>query len=371
LSEYTTSDSSILPAMQHLGAAFEAENKHRTVAFTPVNPAKLQADADLDSHDDEVRHIPHCPELPRPPGMELFSESVAKLLVDAYSPSVSLQTGLIQAQMHTCMSHAANSCSGLSACNSRVSVSTRSHEPELELETKPFLVRSAIFLRVKQPQRWGRGYRARSQPFKQQDIQAWKSILAYDWTCIMGDNIDFVVFINHWFEMDFTLDLLERMCRLDPLDTAFDDIVAGSALRVHLDMQETQPLPIRKSNNSPARCRPTEQLNAKFMEWQCEVCKEVWKDPPLDQPDGQHSSRRFRQERFCSKCWTSRHDKNVWLCQGPGSARCYEVMQMRDAPLGVPCMLCSTVRPGYHWENIFELWSNIEDEPLPQNNLRA
>jgi len=371
----------------------------RQVSVVPIDPAKLQDGTDLRSDDEEVCVIPNRLDLPSPYGVDDFVQIVDRMLMDAYSPAASAHTGLVTAKTHTGIPPSDLVGSGSNARGAKALVRTTSREPELELETSPFLQRSAIFLRVKQPYKWGRGYGARSQPFKQQDIQAWKCILAHNWTSVVGNDIDLVAFINHSFETDFTRDLLQNMCLLDPKDDSFDDIIAGSAVpfrqrhctmctdaatafsmarcvyaHTAIDIGSKLALPVEECMKSSTSL---EKTNHQLVEWHCRFCKDDDGNPTSNVPvyptDRQQSARQWQEGgNFCCKCSTSRDYGNLWFCKGPGSVRCNQVMQMRDVPLGVPCCkYCGTVRNDYHLDYMFNAWSNDEDEPLPRRSLKC
>jgi len=343
----------------------------RCISFRCIDPSKLQSDAVLDSNDEEVRHIPHHSEVSLPQSVNVVAEVIAEWLQEAYNPS------LMKTKTHTGYVSGATtrpSFQNEAACIDKAHESgrplqtlarTQSTAPSLELQAKPFFERSAIFLRLKVASKWGRGYGSHSQPFMAQDLQCWRRIKDYDWGLIIDDDVDILVFVNHWFDCDFTWDTLAQMFSLDVGGSYFEALISGSAQIWHS---------VSDCCAGDAHVR---------VEWQCGVCEEDGK-PTLNTAEvpaiySQSDEGPFRHD-FCSACRTYRHDKSVWLCRGPPArtwprtraAPCLRAMQMLKSKVGVPCCAaCETVRHDVRDEAVFKQFSNSEDEPVPENTYRA
>mmetsp|Transcript_61724 Transcript_61724/g.108109 ORF Transcript_61724/g.108109 Transcript_61724/m.108109 type:complete len:361 (+) Transcript_61724:24-1106(+) len=345
------------------------------VSIRSIEKAKLQRDESRcyieTMDDDEVCHIPHYSELSRPQQVDLFAETIAGWLSEAYKLN---QLPLMRTQTHTGTS--SNSVSpappqdeqgGIAAQESGrpypAIARTQSSEPALELEAKPFFERSSIFFRLKPPSKWGRGYN-RGQPFKTQDMFCWQRIRDYDWSMIVDDALDVLVFINHWFECDFTWGVLEHMFSLNPSEAAFDDLIAGDG---HM--------------GSVVKDGCVDSPLAQEVQWSCKVCKDYDGNPTLNTALVQsHTDGVLFRHDFCRTCRTYRYDQDVWLCLGPPrstwprtkSKPCLRAVRMQASPLSIPCCrACETVRHDFHKDEIFELFSNAEDEPMPEKMLRV
>jgi len=295
----------------------------------------------------------------RPQSVEAFEEIIAQWLREAYSPP------LLKAQTHTgCVNQGSEQCAYEPDVRGRplptLARTTSTAEPELELESGPFFERSAMFLRLKKPYGTGRGY-ARKQPFKAQDIRIWERIR--DWQTTEKDEIDLLSFINHWFECDFTWEVLEHLFALDSESASFDATLAGDAQAC--DAVEDSCID-----------GPCVQV-----EWSCKMCKEDGK-PTLNSVAVASKARAddgLLSHDFCRLCRTYRHDRAMWHCsiQGrtwPRARPCRRAMRMSDSPVGVPCCsICGNLRHKFQYgdeeRGIFDILSNLEDEALPQRDM--
>lgn len=311
----------------------------------------------LSTIDDRVTYV--CQEN-RSQSVKAFEEIIDEWLREVYSPR------LVKAQTHTgSVNQGGEQYAHESGVRGRplqtLARTTSTTEPELELKTGPFFERSAIFLRLKKPYGTGRGY-ARMQPFKVQDIRVWDRIR--NWQKTEEDEIDLLVFINYWFECDFTWEALELLFALDPEAVSFDAILVGDA--------QACDAVVDSSNDGPCV----------QVEWSCAVCKEDGK-PTLNSlavalqtqaDDG------LLSHDFCRLCRTYRYDRAMWHCkvQGrtwPRSKPCRRAMRLGESPVGVPCCsICGNLRHKFQYGDeegggIFDVFSNLDDEPLPQRDM--
>lgn len=343
------------------------------VSVRSIDPDKLRSDAVLDNDDIEVRHIAHFSEVRRPESVDVFAETIAKWLQEAY------RSPLKRTQTHTGAYTMSSSSSGFQASTDerhcqqangggrplQTLARTQSTEPELELQARPFFERSAVFLRIKPPTKWFRGY-GRSQPFMAQDIFCWQRIRDHDWSLVMEDKVDVLVFLNYWFECDFTWEVLQYMFTLDPREASFGAIIAGDAInsKAIVDVACMDGLCLQVS-------------------WFCQVCQDDGKPTmntaTIPAQSSQSDDGPYRHD-FCSSCRTYRYDHSMWLCMGPPartwprtrSKPCNRAIQMFQSRVGVPCCpACETVRHEFHGRSVFESFSNSADEPLPVKVLRA
>jgi len=376
---------------------------HR-VSFTTINPAKLRSEADLDSDDPEVRHIPHCFGVLWPQAVDAFGEVVEHWLRETYSPSLcGAQSGLFKSQTHTgYTSTASPPVQRQQQCvDGRPPPAlprTQSSNPLLELEARPFFERSAILLRLKPPSKWGRGY-GRGQPFKPEDILVWDMIKKRDWSMVIHDQMDILVFINHWFECDFTWTLLEYVIALNPIDGRTETILNGDAQLFSIGAQVASPSRAGAFVDAPV-VEGVVNGDAQLVSDGARAVTTCFADASMDVPIFQHHRvcpackcddkpsmdttamtiqlAPLHPGDFCSSCRTYRHDESIWLCRGPPartwprSKPCNQVMQMLEVPLGVPCCsICGTVRHNFQDDDFFLAWSNSDDEPLPQRTFSA
>lgn len=220
---------------------------------------------------------------------------------------------------------------------------------DLELDAKSFFERSKVFLRLKAPQRWGRGYGARSQMFLPQDIEVWRRILRGDWSLLLGD-MDLLAFINHCYQHEFTSQVLDRLL----------DFVAcvGEGELQDTIMGDAQLVPETPSQD--LACQSHERsCDVERVAWSCRVC----------QSEGPH------EDDFCCFCSTHRFEITVWRCRGvtrastdrttrAKSVPCGRIMRMLDAPFGVPCCSrCSGVRHRFP-DEVFGQFSTDVEEPV-------
>jgi hypothetical protein len=316
-----------------------------------------------------VRHIAHRLEIPRSEIIDTFEGMIAQWLREVYSAP------LMKTQTHTGYINISSgdksspSEQGHDKTPSLPRTQSASTEPLLELEAKPFLERSGLYLRLKAPLPYGRGYGARSQPFKAQDIQCWQRIRDYDWSLIVGSGTDVLAFINHWFECDFTWEVLEQIFQLDQSSDSFDAIAAGDAKAGHAVSNMVLDGPSVK------------------IEWTCQVCTDEGEPTVNTVTVPAHNSRSddaigpFSHD-FCISCRTYRYDPDIWLCMGPPKnswprgatiTPCCRAIQMRKPSIGVPCCpACETVRHKFQEDEVFQTFSNsVKDEPVPKRTLRV
>lgn len=297
----------------------------------------------------------------------MFAETIAQWLREAYT--------LRQLPMMRSRTHTGTSSSAASSQDEQIffkaqqnghpdaaMARTQSTEPLLELEAKPFFERSLIFLRLKPPSKWGRGYN-KGQTFRRQDILCWQQIRNYDWSMIVGDALDILVFINYWFECDFTWEILEHMFSLNTRGAAFDALITGDG-ELGSVVQDV--------------CGDGSCSQGK--EWACKLCKDYEGNPTLNiaQTQNAHSDGVLFRHDFCRTCLTFRYDQDVWLCLGPPrstwprtkSKPCMRAVRMCSSLLSVPCCpTCETIRHDFQTDEIFGLFSNTDDEPIPQRRL--
>lgn len=268
----------------------------------------------------EIQEIePVYPYQVRPESMDAFEEKLSEIVTAAYTRA---STGL---------------ASTLPA--------------DLDLDTSCFLERSEIFLRLKQPFGFGRGY-ARFQPFMYQDIEAWRSILGHDWTSILGD-IDFLAYANHVYQHDFTREIIEQLL-------AFADSAENDELKTVIvgDAQEVRQTLAQDILGETTR----RDCDSEPGHWICQVC----------QSTGPHA------DEFCIACSTLRFDSFVWRCKNSGSKTdrnrhpCMRVMHMLESQFGVPCCSrCGTVREKFTDDRVFRQFSNNHVEPYNERWLQC
>lgn len=227
----------------------------------------------------------------------------------------------------------------------------------IELEARAFIQRTAIFLRVQLPLKWGRGYGARSQPFALPDLEVWRKIRLQSsevWSDMLGDEVDPLVFVNHRFDVDLSWSLLDEALNLSFRDSVRDAVSDGGATLLSASL----------ANMGMLDASGGVHLSKRAAEWSCLLCKDVNGDASVDRLQSLNEHR-FRRDDFCIRCSTLYCDSSVWLCRGSGTHRCNAVLRMKACTLGVPiCTLCKTVRHQFQTQEVFESWCMKEnDEP--------